>query len=261
MAGPRKTWWAARTAQGWPRQALETAGADSRHSAGVSRTCTVVNECRGEPLGLGDVAEVRRWHRERHLRGPASHHPRLERAPGTPNSDARHDHPLPSDWSARRHANTGGGAGQERRSVSPHRVWSRPGRPAERLPQAAQRLGRGGLRGRRARFPLSSSSVPGGPDAGDVVNQPLDMSYVIDAVLFDSLLPTGMLSGLVNPKQIGAAGHSNGAVSTLGLVANTCCQDARVKAAIVMAGATRRLPTRSLRLLPHPATTSGARHG
>ena len=76
-------------------------------------------------------------------------------------------------------------------------------------------------------FPLSNSNVPGGPDEGDVVNQPMDMAYVLDAVLFDSLLPTGTLSGLVNPKEIGAAGHSNGAVTTLGLVANTCCFDAR----------------------------------
>ena len=72
-------------------------------------------------------------------------------------------------------------------------------------------------------FPLSNGNVPGGPDAGDVVNQPKDMSYVISAVLADSLSPSGALSGLVDSKEIGAAGHSNGAVTTLGLVANTCC--------------------------------------
>jgi dienelactone hydrolase len=91
-------------------------------------------------------------------------------------------------------------------------------------------------------FPLSNGNVPGGPDAGDVVNQPKDMSYVIDAVLSDSLLPSGTLSGLVDPNEIGAAGHSNGAVSTLGLVANTCCLNPRVKAAVVMAGTTEGFP-------------------
>ena len=91
-------------------------------------------------------------------------------------------------------------------------------------------------------FPLSNGNVPGGPDAGDVVNQPKDMSDVIDSVLSDSLLPTGTLSGLVNSQEIGAAGHSNGAVSTLGLVANTCCLDSRVKAAVVMAGTTEGFP-------------------
>ncbi len=91
-------------------------------------------------------------------------------------------------------------------------------------------------------FPLSNANVPGGPDAGDVVNQPKDMSYVIDNVLSDSQLPSGTLSGLVDPKEIGAAGHSNGAVTTLGLVANTCCFDSRIKAAVVMAGTTEGFP-------------------
>jgi dienelactone hydrolase len=91
-------------------------------------------------------------------------------------------------------------------------------------------------------FPLSNANVSGGPDAGDVVNQPKDMSYVIDGVLLDSQTPNGSLSGLVDPEEIGAAGHSNGAVTTLGLVANTCCHDSRVKAAIVMAGTTEGFP-------------------
>jgi dienelactone hydrolase len=91
-------------------------------------------------------------------------------------------------------------------------------------------------------FPLSNGNVPGGPDAGDVVNQPKDMRYVLDAVLAASGQPTGTLSHLVDPKEVGAAGHSNGAVTTLGLVANTCCYDARVKAAIVMAGTTEGFP-------------------
>ena len=92
-------------------------------------------------------------------------------------------------------------------------------------------------------FPLSNGNVPGGPDAGDVVNQPKDMSYVIDSVLHVSLLPGGTLSGLVDSKEIGAAGHSNGGVTTLGLVANTCCDDPRVKTAIVMAGTTEGFPS------------------
>jgi dienelactone hydrolase len=91
-------------------------------------------------------------------------------------------------------------------------------------------------------FPLSNGNVAGGPDAGDVVSQPADMSYVIDSVLSDSRLPGGTLSGLVDARRVGAAGHSNGAVTTLGLVANTCCHDHRVTAAIVMAGTTEGFP-------------------
>lgn len=91
-------------------------------------------------------------------------------------------------------------------------------------------------------FPLSNGNVAGGPDAGDVVNQPKDMSFVISSVLADSRLSSGTLSGLVDPYEIGAAGHSNGAVTTLGLVANTCCYDPVVKAAVVMAGTTEGFP-------------------
>ncbi len=90
-------------------------------------------------------------------------------------------------------------------------------------------------------FPLSSSETPGGADGGDIGNQPGDLSFVIDQVLKASAAANGPLSGLVDPNEIGAAGHSNGAITTLGLVANSCCRDTRVKAAVVMAGATEGL--------------------
>ncbi|MGH9080276.1 MAG: neocarzinostatin apoprotein domain-containing protein [Acidimicrobiales bacterium] len=93
------------------------------------------------------------------------------------------------------------------------------------------------------RFPLSSTATPGGPDGGDVVNQPEDMSFVISSVLQATAATSGPLSGLVDPHEIGAAGHSNGAITTLGLVANTCCHDSRVKAAVVMAGTTEGFPS------------------
>ena len=85
-------------------------------------------------------------------------------------------------------------------------------------------------------FPLTNDHTPGGPDAGDVVNQPGDMSFVITSVIDASAHPNSVLSSLVNPNEVGAAGHSNGAITTLGLIANTCCKDQRVKAAVVMAG-------------------------
>jgi dienelactone hydrolase len=90
-------------------------------------------------------------------------------------------------------------------------------------------------------FPLSNSQTPGGPDGGDIGNQPGDMSFVIDEVLKASAASSGPLSGLVQPDEIGAAGHSNGAITTLGLVGNSCCRDTRVKAAVVMAGTTEGL--------------------
>jgi fermentation-respiration switch protein FrsA (DUF1100 family) len=90
-------------------------------------------------------------------------------------------------------------------------------------------------------FPLSSSETPGGADAGDIGNQPGDMSFVIDQVLKADSTPDGPLSGLIDPNEIGAAGHSNGAITTLGLIADSCCRDTRVKAAVVMAGTTEGL--------------------
>lgn len=90
-------------------------------------------------------------------------------------------------------------------------------------------------------FPLSNADTPGGPDGGDIGNQPGDMSFVIDQVLDASKAADDPLSGLVDPDEIGAAGHSNGAITTLGLVADSCCRDARVKAAVVMAGTTEGL--------------------
>lgn len=90
-------------------------------------------------------------------------------------------------------------------------------------------------------FPLSSDQTPGGPDGGDIGNQPGDMSFVIDQVLKASAAATGPLSGLVDPNEIGAAGHSNGAITTLGLIGNSCCRDTRIKAAVVMAGTTEGL--------------------
>ncbi len=101
-------------------------------------------------------------------------------------------------------------------------------------------------------FPLSSSQTPGGPDGGDIGNQPGDMSFVIDQVLSASAAPSGALSGLVDPNEIGAAGHSNGAITTLGLVANSCCRDTRVKAAVVMAGTTEGLGRGSYELAKAP---------
>ncbi len=91
-------------------------------------------------------------------------------------------------------------------------------------------------------FPLTNDKTPGGPDAGDVVNQPGDMSFVITSMLRAATAKTGTLAGLVAPDEIGAAGHSNGSITTLGLTANTCCHDARVKAAIIMAGTAENYP-------------------
>ncbi len=85
-------------------------------------------------------------------------------------------------------------------------------------------------------FPLTYGGTIGGVDGADVQNQPGDVSFVIDEVLKMSAGTSAPLAGLVNPKEIGAAGHSNGGITTLGVVANSCCRDKRIRTALVLSG-------------------------
>jgi fermentation-respiration switch protein FrsA (DUF1100 family) len=102
------------------------------------------------------------------------------------------------------------------------------------------------------KFPLSSLGAAGGVNVGDVVNQPKDVSYAISAVLKESAQSKGRLAGLIKADEIGAAGHSLGGITTIGLVANTCCKDFRVKAAIVMAGSLEGYPDGSYEVAKAP---------
>ena len=84
-------------------------------------------------------------------------------------------------------------------------------------------------------FPLTNATTPGGTDPDDVFHQPGDVSYVITSVLQASAETSGPLAGLVDSHEVGVAGHSEGAITTLGFF-NTCCRDSRVKAAEVLDG-------------------------
>ena len=85
------------------------------------------------------------------------------------------------------------------------------------------------------KFPLTSLGTPGGVDTADVYSQPGDVSFVISSMLQASAAHSGPLSGLISPDGVGVAGHSEGAITTLGFF-NTCCRDPRVKAAAVFSG-------------------------
>jgi predicted dienelactone hydrolase len=95
-------------------------------------------------------------------------------------------------------------------------------------------------------FPLTSAGVPGGADLADYVIQPGDMSFVVSE-LTGHQAAGGVLAGMVDPGEVGAGGHSLGGVTTLGLVANTCCQDQRIKAAVVMSGDALTFPSGDVR--------------
>ncbi len=85
-------------------------------------------------------------------------------------------------------------------------------------------------------FPLSSGGAPGGPKAGDYLNQPADVSFVLTRVLRLARQGHG-LRRTIDRGDIGAAGHSLGAITTLGVAANSCCLDRRIDAASEWSGA------------------------
>lgn len=85
-------------------------------------------------------------------------------------------------------------------------------------------------------FPRTNCHVAH-PDEDDMVHQPGDLAYVIGRLLAMSGESHGTLSGLLNSREIAVAGHSDGGDTAAAMVANTCCLDHRVAAAVVLAGA------------------------
>lgn len=102
------------------------------------------------------------------------------------------------------------------------------------------------------RFPLTNDHAPGGPDLSDFANQPGDMGFVIDRLIAQTKVRGDPLQGAVDTRHIGAAGHSLGGVTVLGLVANTCCRDGRIDAAVVMSGDPIAFPTGRVDFGPAP---------
>lgn len=102
-----------------------------------------------------------------------------------------------------------------------------------------QRWARAGFVVAAPTFPLSGpgAKFPGDSVAlGDYRNQPADVSFVISQVLAHNGDRGDPLYKLIDPGEIAAAGHSLGAITTLGLIENSCCQDHRVKAGIAISG-------------------------
>jgi dienelactone hydrolase len=84
-------------------------------------------------------------------------------------------------------------------------------------------------------FPLTNNQTPFRTD-GDYVNQPADVSFVIDQMLARSQDHDGPLARRVDKGHIGVAGLSLGGATVYGVVFNRCCRDQRIDAALVMAG-------------------------
>lgn len=69
----------------------------------------------------------------------------------------------------------------------------------------------------------------------DIINQPADVSFVLSQVLALAGATGDPLAGRIDGAHVTAAGHSGGAITTLGLL-NTCCADPRITSAIVLSG-------------------------
>jgi len=86
-------------------------------------------------------------------------------------------------------------------------------------------------------FPRTDCRVGNAAYEPDLVNQPGDVSYVLSTLLALSAQPHDFFSGLLNRRQIAAAGQSDGGDTVAALAANACCTDRRLAAAAVLSGA------------------------
>ncbi|NND83361.1 MAG: hypothetical protein HKN50_13110 [Gammaproteobacteria bacterium] len=85
-------------------------------------------------------------------------------------------------------------------------------------------------------FPLSHFSAPGGPNSADVVNQPEDVSYVIDTLLALSADANSKYAAYIDPQRVGAAGLSLGGMTTKLVTYHPHTGDPRITAAASIAG-------------------------
>ena len=90
-------------------------------------------------------------------------------------------------------------------------------------------------------YPFTSPSPTLALDEGDIVHHPGDLSAVITTLLdADAGTTTGpgaALAGTIDPDRIAAIGHSDGGDVTLAAVADSCCHDPRIGAAVILSGA------------------------
>jgi len=82
-------------------------------------------------------------------------------------------------------------------------------------------------------FPRTDCRAGAAVDEADLVNQPADMSYVLTRLLAARAAPYG----LIDPRQVAAAGQSDGGDTVAALAADTCCRDPRLAATAVLSGA------------------------
>jgi predicted dienelactone hydrolase len=85
-------------------------------------------------------------------------------------------------------------------------------------------------------FPLSRHGAPDGDTIADYPHQPGDVSFVITSMLRLNRDPRRRFRNVIDAARVGVVGHSLGAITTLGVAVNSCCADARIRAAVSMEG-------------------------
>jgi dienelactone hydrolase len=83
-------------------------------------------------------------------------------------------------------------------------------------------------------FPLTNDRSGGPPVLADLINQPADVSFVIDELLRLGAGDDPALGGRVDGEHIGLAGHSLGGATAYGVAFNGCCPDERLDAVVLM---------------------------
>lgn len=87
-------------------------------------------------------------------------------------------------------------------------------------------------------FPMTHMSADGGPFVKDVVNQPRDVSFLIDQLLSLAMLPEHELHDLIDPERIGVMGVSLGGFTSTLIGFHRTMRDDRVDSVISIAGPT-----------------------
>ena len=87
-------------------------------------------------------------------------------------------------------------------------------------------------------YPLTNMNAPGGPLVRDVVNQPGDVSFLIDTLLAQGESSGHALEGMVDASRIGVTGISLGGLTSTLVAFHAEMHDPRIGAALSIAGPT-----------------------
>ena len=101
-------------------------------------------------------------------------------------------------------------------------------------------------------YPLTHFFAPGKPLIDDVVNQPADVSFLIDTMLARSADPQDKLHGTIDPERIAVAGLSLGGLTSELVAFHGKVLDRRIKAAVSIAGPAAMLTDAFFRSNPVP---------